>query len=119
MVADNSLKAYHEEYAKLGGDHRIVYEQLKVLESRSDDVNTLPSRRDIATALGWETGRVSARVKWLIDKGFVTEANTSGKIDPFTGKRVAVLATTDWNDGRIREIAHETRGAAVYVGLDM
>lgn len=118
MIADNSRLAYHETQVKINGDHRIAYEQIKLLEERADGINNLPSRRDIARALNWETGRVSARVKWLIDKGFVTEANTAGKIDPLTSKRVAVLATRNWNDNTLREIAHEAH-AAVYVGLDM
>lgn len=98
MIASTSLKAYRE-LKTLGRDQQTLYDKVLWFENAPYG---LPSRRDLATALDWETSRVAARVNDLIRYGYLKEQGT--KTDKNTGKTVKCLTTASPVDAHVVQI---------------
>lgn len=94
-VAPTSLKAYRE-LKNLGRDQQTLFNKVEWFEHAEYG---LPSRRDLATALDWETSRVAARVNDLIRYGYLKEQGT--KTDKTTGKTVKCLSTASPVDKKV------------------
>lgn len=103
-VAETSKEAYRS-LTSLSRDQSVARMQIEYMENQANNENELPSRRDIAYELGWETSRVAARVNDLIRYGYVKESGK--KIDARTGKRVSTLVTSDPEISRVINIIKE------------
>lgn len=93
MAVSEASRTAHRKLktiGQLGRDERLVYEQIKFMESQAKTQESLPSRRDVAEMIGMETSSVAGRVKALIDYGLVKETR-SVKRDSKTGMTVGVL----------------------------
>lgn len=92
MVSQTSIESYRT-LKDLGQDQRVAYSQIEIMSKRATKKSELPSRRDVAYELGWETSKVAARVNDLIHFGFVVEV--SKKADSRTGKFVNTLSVAN------------------------
>ncbi len=104
-VSETSKQAYRS-LKSLSSDQLTAYNQIQRMQLAARDMENLPSRRDIAHSLGWETSRASARINDLIRYGYVKEA---GKYrDRTTGMTVGKLRTAEPSiEKEIDSIKHE------------
>ena len=91
---------------QLGRDERLVYEQIKYMESQATSESNLPSRRDIANMLGMETSSVSGRVNALIRYGLIGEIKAK-KRDKTTNMTVSVLHVANPSDKKLIKMFQE------------
>lgn len=94
-AAPTSVEAYRS-LRTLGRDQQTLYDKVLWFENTPYG---LPSRRDLATALDWETSKVAARVNDLIRYGYLKEQGD--KMDKTTGKRVKCLSTASPVDAKV------------------
>lgn len=92
MVASTSREAYRT-LKSLNQDQIVAHSQIKLMSAGATKESDLPSRRDAAHELGWETSKIAGRVNELVRYGFVVEKGS--KIDTRTGRRVKTLTTAN------------------------
>ena len=109
-VSETSREAYQKlkSVGALSPQERQVYEQIKYMESIAKDEGDLPSRRDVAQMLGFETSTLSARVNALKSYGLVGEIKR-GKVQASTGMSVDVLHIIDPNDKSLKQAGEAVR----------